>query len=131
MEALGPILLVLSIPLMLRWVPPNRIYGFRVPATCADRSIWYDANALNGRHLFLLGATMIALEFVLPVAVRIGVLRAVAVAGLAVIVIADWRTANRWRDERARQQQTMTNTDGCLRADRSRPGSTAHAQSRK
>jgi hypothetical protein len=51
MEAIGPVLIVLSIPLMLRWVPPNRFYGFRVTATCSNRSVWYDANALSARHL--------------------------------------------------------------------------------
>ena len=30
MEAIGPVLNVLSWPLLLRWIPPNPIYGFRV-----------------------------------------------------------------------------------------------------
>lgn len=28
MEAIGPVLMLLSVPLMLRWIPPNRFYGF-------------------------------------------------------------------------------------------------------
>jgi len=33
MEAIGPVLIVVSIPLILRWVPRNRFYGLRIPAT--------------------------------------------------------------------------------------------------
>jgi hypothetical protein len=58
MDAIGPVLVVLSIPLILRWVPRNRFFGFRVPATGANESVWYDANALCGRHLLLLGLLM-------------------------------------------------------------------------
>jgi hypothetical protein len=105
-EAPGPILLVLSIPLILRWVPPNRFYGFRVPATCSNRDVWYAANAPVGRHIFLLGLMMVAFEFVLPLTIRNAVLTGIATIGLAVIIIADWRTANRWsRDDAERQQR--------------------------
>ena len=100
MEALGPILLLFSVPLILRWVPPNHLYGFRVPATFANRSVWYDANALSGRHFFMLGVLLVILEFTLPLRIRNGTLGAVATIGLVGIVIADWRTANRWRRER-------------------------------
>jgi uncharacterized membrane protein len=101
MEALGPILILMSIPLIFRWIPPNRVYGFRVPASLADRSVWYDANALIGRHWFVLGALMVALEFVLPAALRIRVLSVIGTVGFITILIADWRTANRWARERA------------------------------
>lgn len=55
MEALGPVLILLSIPLILRWIPRNRFYGFRVASTLRDKSVWYDANALSGRHFLALG----------------------------------------------------------------------------
>ena len=100
MEAIGPVLLVLSIPLMFRWVPRNYVYGFRVAATLADRSVWYDANALMGRNTFLLGVVLVLLELSLPIALRNRVLATTATLGLAVIVIAGWRTANRWRRKR-------------------------------
>jgi hypothetical protein len=100
MEALGPVLLVISIPLMLRWIPRNYVYGFRVAATLADESVWYDANALIGRHMFLLGVLMVLLELALPVTMRNQFLATVAIVGVAAIVVADWRTANRWRRER-------------------------------
>jgi|SRR6267154_4823505 len=110
MEAIGPVLLVLSIPLMLRWVPPNRFYGFRVPATCSNRSVWYDANALNGRHLFLLGFLLVGLEFVLPLQIRNATLATIATVGLITIIAADWRTASRWRRER--EQPTLRSARG-------------------
>jgi uncharacterized membrane protein len=102
MEAIGPLLIVLSIPLVLRWVPQNRIYGFRIPPTGRSKSVWYDANALCARHMILLGLLMVVLEFVLPLSVRNQTLRAVAVVGLVSITVMDWRTASRWERERSR-----------------------------
>lgn len=103
MEALGPALIVLSLPLLLRWVPPNPIYGFRVPATCRNRSVWYDGNALAARHMIALGVLMVALEFVLPLSARNLILRVIGFGGLALIVVGDWRTVNRWERERRQQ----------------------------
>jgi uncharacterized membrane protein len=100
MEAIGPVLILLSVPLILRWIPRNRLYGFRIPSTLANDSVWYDANALSGRHMLALGLFMVVLEFVLPLSARTLVLRTVGIVGVAVIVVADWRTANRWRRER-------------------------------
>jgi hypothetical protein len=99
MEAIGPLLIVLSIPLILRWVPQNRFYGLRIPATCRNRSVWYEANALCGRHMLLLGLVMVALEFVLPRSMRVPVLATVGWIGFVGLTIVDWRTANRlWRE---------------------------------
>ena len=100
MEAIGPILILFSLPLMFRWIPPNQLFGFRTPATLRDRSVWYDANALTARHLFALGVVLVSLEFVLPRALRIGVLRVIATIGFVAIIVTDWRTANRWERER-------------------------------
>jgi len=104
MEAIGPALVVLSIPLILRWIPPNRFFGLRIPATIRNESVWYDANALCGRHLLLLGLTMVALEFVLPRALLTPVLGTIGWVGFFSIAVADWRTANRWRRERDAQR---------------------------
>ena len=100
-------LILVSIPLMLRWVPQNRYFGFRVPVTLRLESVWYDANALSGRHLFVLGLLMVALEFVLPLSMRIVVLRTIGVAGVVAITIADWRTATRWERERTAPAQRL------------------------
>lgn len=99
MEAIGPILIILSFPFLLRWVPQNRVFGFRVPATLRNKKVWYDANALCARHYLLLGLVMVGLEFVLPLSMRNTTLQVVALVGLVAITAADWRTANRWDRE--------------------------------
>jgi uncharacterized membrane protein len=100
MEAIGPILILLSIPLLLRWVPPNRFYGFRIPATRRNESVWYDANALNARHFLQLGLLMVALEFLLPQSIRTLALATTGWIGFMAIMVLDWRTATRWARER-------------------------------
>ena len=66
--------------------------------------MWYDANALAGRHCFLLGFVLVALEFVLPLttfsAMRNQILWTISTVGLVTIMVSDWRTANRWLRER-------------------------------
>src|SRR5256885_1442003 len=101
MEAIAPILILASIPLMLRWVPRNRFFGFRVPATLRSDSVWYDANALCARHMFLFGLALVILEFALPLSLRIQTLRIVATVGFVAIIVADWRTANRLERQRS------------------------------
>jgi hypothetical protein len=100
MEAIGPVLIFFSLPLILRWIPQNRFFGLRVPSTLRNKSVWYDANARCARHLMLFGLFLVLLEFVLPLSVRNDALRAIATVGFAAIIILDWRTANRWARER-------------------------------
>jgi len=100
MEAIGPVLVLFSLPFIFRLVPPNHFFGLRIRATLRDRSVWYDANALVARHMLLLGVVLVSLEFVLPMRMRIGMLRVIATVGFVTIIIADWRTANRWERER-------------------------------
>ncbi len=40
---------VIAIPLALRKVSRNPLYGFRTPRTLADDYVWYEANAYFGR----------------------------------------------------------------------------------
>ena len=102
MEAIGPVLLVLSLPLIFRWVPRNRLYGFRVAVTLRSDSIWYDANALAGRYMFALGLLMVVMEFLLPLTGRSlhNVLAATAVIGVILMTFIVWRAAYRWERER-------------------------------
>jgi hypothetical protein len=54
--ALGGLVLAgLSVPLILHKVPPNGIYGFRIPATLQSPKLWYKVNAYAGRRLLLVG----------------------------------------------------------------------------
>jgi uncharacterized membrane protein len=57
----GAVVIGLAIPLVLRRVKPNHVYGFRVPATLADEHVWFEMNARAGRHLIVIGITYIAL----------------------------------------------------------------------
>jgi hypothetical protein len=44
---------LIAIPLVLRKVRRNVVYGFRTRATLSDDSIWYEANAYFGRALLI------------------------------------------------------------------------------
>ena len=51
--ACDALFIALAIPLILRKVPPNVVYGYRTRATLANDAIWYDANAHFGRGLLI------------------------------------------------------------------------------
>jgi hypothetical protein len=48
----------LGLPLVRGSVPPNWIYGFRVPKTVKNPDLWYPANAYLGRWMIGLGAAL-------------------------------------------------------------------------
>src|SRR5947207_2664988 len=48
---------VLAVPLLLRKVPPNVVYGYRTRATLTNDALWYEANAHFGRR-FLIGSVV-------------------------------------------------------------------------
>jgi uncharacterized membrane protein len=52
----GLILILLAIPLILRRIPPNPVYGFRVQWTLNDPELWYSVNAYTGKWLAFVGA---------------------------------------------------------------------------
>ena len=47
------LLIIVAIPLALRKVPRNVLYGFRTRATMANDEIWFEANAHFGRGLIV------------------------------------------------------------------------------
>jgi uncharacterized membrane protein len=53
-----------SIPLIMKFVPPNRLYGFRTPRTLSNREVWFRVNHFAGWAL-LVAAAMSASIFVL------------------------------------------------------------------
>lgn len=59
MEYVAPLLalitIAISIPLVLRKVPPNVIYGVRTRKTLSDPRIWYEANYRGGMALIVAG----------------------------------------------------------------------------
>src|SRR4030042_2713847 len=54
--AFGGLLMAgLSVPLILHKIPPNGLYGFRIPTTLENPEIWYKVNAYAGRRFLVVG----------------------------------------------------------------------------
>jgi len=51
----GLLLAGVSVPMIMRIIPPNPFYGFRLPKTMNNPEIWYEINAYSGRWLFAAG----------------------------------------------------------------------------
>lgn len=67
----GCILLALvNIPLVLKLVPPNGLYGFRTGLTQSSSAIWYPANAFMGWALLAAAGISATALAVLPIAVK-------------------------------------------------------------
>ena len=102
----GVLLALLGWPLAARRVGPNRWYGLRVPATFADREVWFDANALTGRDMIGLGVTVAAVSLLLPRIVRLpepiysGICAGILGLGAMVLTVRGWRAANRLQQAR-------------------------------
>lgn len=56
---LGIFLVALSVPLILKKVPPNDWYGFRTPKTRSDERIWYEANRIAAQGMVVAGIVLI------------------------------------------------------------------------
>jgi hypothetical protein len=65
LEGCAILFAILAIPLMLRKVPRNVLYGYRTRRTLRDDNVWYDANAHFGRGLFIASITSVIAVFVL------------------------------------------------------------------
>ena len=48
----GLLLSTLAIPMILKKIKPNGLYGFRVRKTMENPEIWYAVNAYSGKRLF-------------------------------------------------------------------------------
>jgi uncharacterized membrane protein len=103
---IGALSIVVGAPLACRRVPRNRWYGLRIPATFADEDVWYEANAVTGRDLIVVGAVLLLAAFLLP---RVGLGSSPAYAAICVGVLGigsfiatlrGWRLANRLFQER-------------------------------
>lgn len=57
---LGVIIFVMSLPLMLRKVPMNQVYGIRIRAAFESEQRWYAINAYGGRQLAIWSLLLIA-----------------------------------------------------------------------
>jgi uncharacterized membrane protein len=98
---LGLLLIALGWPMASRRVRPNRWYGLRVPATFADEKVWYDANAVAGRDMMILGTAIVVVGLTLPrlpgfpASAYTGVCAGILGVGSLVLAVRGWRLANR------------------------------------
>ncbi len=63
--ACAALLILAAIPLALRKVPRNLVYGYRTRATMADAAIWFEANAHFGRGLIVASLCGVFVEYLL------------------------------------------------------------------
>jgi uncharacterized membrane protein len=97
----GGMFIALALPLLHRRVPPNRIYGLRVPATFADERVWYDANARSAVDMVVLGIVIVLLTLGLPVLTNLSeeafglTIAAVLVVGSLGMAVRGWVLAER------------------------------------
>jgi hypothetical protein len=96
----GLLLCVLSIPMILKIVKPNGLYGFRVKKTMENPDIWYAVNSYSGKWLLgtglVIAAAAIGLSFFPTLSIdayALGVL-AVFVFAFAVSIVASVRYLN-------------------------------------
>ena len=68
----GLLVALLAIPLILRRVPPNTLYGVRTKAAFASDVDWYRINAQGGRYLLVSGLLIVitgVVGFFLPASI--------------------------------------------------------------
>ena len=62
--ALGLLQVGIAVPLALRRVKRNYVYGVRLPKTLRDDAIWYDANEYGGWQLLWSGTASVVLTVI-------------------------------------------------------------------
>ena len=66
------LMIALAVPMAMRMVPPNSLYGFRTPKTLGDERIWYEANQKSGINLIAAGVLTLLVWGLLWMRVGIG-----------------------------------------------------------
>lgn len=87
----------LSVPLILKKVRPNPVYGFRTPRTLSNPEIWYPANAFAGWAMLVAAVTSAGVLAVLPESSRPWVAVFVLVVPLGIAVVASVLYSRRLR----------------------------------
>lgn len=57
---------LVAVPLALKLVPPNRLYGFRTAKTLANREIWFRVNRFAGLALIAAAAATLCAFLAMP-----------------------------------------------------------------
>ena len=63
-------LALLSIPHILRIIPPNGLFGLRIRETMSNPAVWYPANAFMGWVMLLTAAASATLLLLLPSGIK-------------------------------------------------------------
>jgi hypothetical protein len=63
LAGIGLATVLVSLPLVLRLVPMNRLYGVRLPEAFISSRNWYEINAYGGRLLIAFGLFLIIIAY--------------------------------------------------------------------
>ena len=85
---------IISLPLILRVVPPNGVYGFRNAETLSNPPIWYQANAFMGWALVVSSAISATILVKLPMTARRSVVWAAFLLPLCGAIVASFAYLN-------------------------------------
>ena len=88
--ASGVLIAVISVPLILKIIPPNGVYGFRTSVTLSRPNIWYSANAFMGWALFVAAIVSAGSVTILPVTTRRWMLLVMFATPLLCAVVASF-----------------------------------------
>jgi len=58
---ISALMIALALPMAMKKVPPNWIYGFRTPKTMSSPEIWYASNRKAGINMMFAGALALAI----------------------------------------------------------------------
>jgi uncharacterized membrane protein len=99
---MGVLFIALSVPLMLKKVPPNNWYGFRTPKTLSDEKIWYEANRISAQGMALVGVVLILLSLTLLLLAKemsdltkLIIIGVIMIVSLAVALIRSFKALSR------------------------------------
>jgi hypothetical protein len=90
------VMAMISLPLMLKVVPPNGAYGFRTSLTQSSPEIWYPANAFMGWALFVAAVVSAIVLITLPGTARRWLLWAAYLGPIVAAIVASFVYLNRF-----------------------------------
>jgi SdpI/YfhL protein family len=99
--AVGGLLIAgLGVPLWLRKIGPNCLYGVRTRATLSDEGRWYDVNATAGRAMVVVGVLTSACSVGLKTLGVVGDAHTLAMAGVLIVGGAIVTFLGLWRSRK-------------------------------
>jgi uncharacterized membrane protein len=87
---MGVLFIALSVPLMLKKVPPNNWYGFRTPKTLSDEKIWYEVNRISAQGMALVGLVLVVVTLALMLLAKemADVTKLIVIGAIAIVALA-------------------------------------------